>query len=149
MDIKEEAKKIGGSNPMRYAVLFIGLCLLLLGQSVLTWKASSERDAAGKVDAIQLDIKDLEREIEYAEDSAEKRDLRDEIKELKEEGIVDARLDAEAERVDARSDIWITSMVKMSGLALATLGLIIVTATGSSHERIGALAALGFIIARL
>lgn len=149
MNITEETKKIGGSSLIRYGVLFIGLCILLLGQSVITWKTSSERDAAGKVDAIQFEIKDLERAIEESEDSAEKRDMRDEIKELKEEELPDARFEADAERVDARSDLWITNMVKMGGLVIASLGLLIIAATGGSHERIGALVALGFIMTRI
>ena len=148
MDIKEEAQKMG-STPLRYAILFIGLCLMLLSQSVLTWKTASSQDARGQIDAIQLEIKDLEREIEDSSNSGDKKDMRDEIKDLKEVDLVDARLDAEAEGVDARTDIWITSMVKMGGLVLASFGLLIVATVASTHERIGALVALGFIITRL
>ena len=149
MDMNEQTQKIGGSNPMRYAILFIGICLMLLSQSVLTWKTTSSQDARGKIDAIQLEVKDLEREMEDTDDSGIKKDIRDEIKDLKEIDLVDARIEAEAESVDARSNIWITNMVKICGLTLASLGLLIVATVGSAHERLGALVALGFIITRL
>ena len=149
MDIKEEAQKIGASGPMRYAVLFIGLSLLLFSQCILTWKNSSEQDARGQISAIQLDIKDLERDIKDSDDTAKKSDMRDEIKDLKEKDLVDASIEAEGERVDAKSNIWITSMIKMAGLVLASFGLLILAATGGSHEKVGALVALGFIITGL
>jgi|GEM_PF-4980545 len=149
MDIKEEAQKLGASGPMRYAVLFIGLSLLLFSQCILTWKTSSEQDARGQIGAIQLDIKDLERDIKDSDDTSKKSDMRDEIKDLKEKNLVEATVEAAGEQVDARSNIWITSMIKIAGLVLASFGLLILAATGSSHEKVGALVALGFIITRL
>ncbi len=149
MDIKEEAQKIGANGPMRYAVLFIGLSLLLFSHSIITWKNSSEQDARGQISAIQLEIKDLERDIKDSDDTAKKSDLRDEIKDLREKNLVDASIEAAGEQVDARSNIWITSMIKVIGLVLASFGLLILAATGSSHEKVGALVALGFIITRL
>ncbi len=149
MDIEEEVKKIGANGPMRYAVLFIGLSLLLFSQCILTWKNSSEQDARGQISAIQLQIGELERDISDTDDKAKKSDLGDEIKDLTEKDMVDARIEAAGEQVDAKSNIWITSMIKMLGLVIASFGLLILAATGGSHEKIGALVALGFIITRL
>ncbi len=149
MDIKEEAQKIGASGPMRYAVLFVGLSLLLFSQCILTWKSSSEQDARGQIASIQLEIEDLGREINDTDDKTKKTSIGDEIKDLKTKDMVDARIEAAGEQVDAKSNIWITSMIKMLGLVLASFGLLILAATGGSHEKIGALVALGFIITRL
>ena len=148
MDIKEETQKMG-SNPMRYAILFIGLSLMLFSHSVLTWKNSSLQDAQGQIQVIGLEIEDLEREMADSNNSGDKKDIRDEIKELKEEDLVDAVAEVKEERVDAGSNIWITSMIKMGGLVLSSLGLLIVASVGSSHERLGALVAIGYIITQL
>lgn len=149
MDITEETKKIGGSSIMRYALLFLGLIILFLSQSVLTWKRTSERDAAGDIAAVQFDIKFLEDEIKNSDDAAEKKDMREELKELKEEKLEDARFEAAAESVDAKNGIWLCSMLNLAGLGLSSLGLLIIAATGGSHEKLGALIAIGFIVTRL
>lgn len=148
MDIKEETQKVKNGS-MRYAVLFVGLIVLLFSQSIMTWKQSAARDAAGTVKALQFEITELKREIEEVENSGEKKEIREEIKIIEEEDLVDARIELESERVDADNNIWITSMLHFGGLALSSLGLVVIAALGGSHEKIGALVALGFVITQL
>ncbi|NWK55601.1 hypothetical protein HW115_08255 [Verrucomicrobiaceae bacterium N1E253] len=149
MDQKTETTLALGNPLMRYAVLFIGIIILLISQSALTWKRAAERDAAGDIDAIQFEIKDIERVIADSDDATEKKELREEIKVLKEEKLVDARFEAEAERVDAKSGIWLISMMRFTGLSLVSLGLLVIAAKGCSHEKLGALVALGFILTQI
>ena len=149
MDIKAETEKIGSNVLLRYAVLFLGLLVLFLSEGVLTWKQTSERDAAGNVAKIQHQINTLERDIAYSDDSGDKKDMREEIKDLKENDLVDARMEAAGESVDAKNGIWLWSMVHLKGVALVSLGLLVIAASGGTHEKIGALVALGLVITRL
>jgi hypothetical protein len=149
MDIKEETKKIGGNPLIRYAILFLGLLVLFLSEGVLTWKQTSERDAAGNVAKIQHEINMLEKDIADSDDSGDKKDMREEIKDLKENDLVDASMEAASESVDAKNGIWLWSMVQLKGVALVSLGLLIIAATGGTHEKIGALVALGLVVTRL
>ena len=147
MNIKEETQKAKG-GAIRYGVLFLGLIILLFSQSIITWKQAAASDARGAVKAIEFEITELKREAEDA-DSKDKKEIRAEIKILNEEDLLDARIDREHESVDAERHIWITNMIHFLGLALSSLGLIIIAVIGSSHEKVGALVALGFIISRL
>ncbi len=149
MDINAETEKIGSNVLIRYAVLFLGLLVLFLSEGVLTWKQTSERDAAGNVAKIQHQINTLEKDIADSDDSGDKKDMREEIKDLKENDLVDARMEAASESVDANNGIWLWSMVHLKGLAITSLGLLIIAASGGTHEKIGALVALGLVITRL
>jgi len=149
MDITEETKKITGNPLLRYSVLFIGLAILIFSQGILTWKRTSDRDAAGNVDAVQLEMMYLEKEISESDDAAVKKDLRAKIKTIKDEDLVDARMEAAGESVDAKNGIWLWSMAHLLGSAILSLGLVIIAGTGSNHEKVGALIALGIIVSRL
>ncbi len=148
MNINEETQKLSGNPLLRYAILVIGLILLFFSDGILTWKATSARDAEGVVAAKQFEITKLEKEIADSDDSGDKKDMREDIKDIKED-IKDARMEAASEAIDARNGIWLWNMVKHLALALTSLGLIIISITGSNHEKVGALIALGFIITRL
>ena len=149
MDISEETQKIGANPIISYGILLIGLAILFFSQGILTWKRTSAQDAEGKIAAINYDIKMLEKEIEDSDDSDEKKDLREEIKDLKENDLEDARQDAAGEAVDARNGIWFWSMANLKGAAIVALGLLIIAATGSKYEKIGALVGLGLIVSRM
>lgn len=148
MDITKETKKLESNPILRYALLCIGILTILFSQGILTWKSAAERDARGKVKSIELKIGKLEKEIADSEDTDEKKDLREDIKKLKEENMVDARMNQAQQTADANSHIWLVSMIRHLGLALAAIGLLVISAAGSSHEKIGALIALGLLIAR-
>lgn len=150
MDITDETKKLGGNPLIRYALLLIGLLILFLSESILTWKRTAERDAEGNVAAIQFDIGQLEKNIADKDSSSDdKKSWREEIKDLKENELVDARMEAAAEGVDAKNGIWLWSMARLKGMALISVGLLIVAATGGKYEKVGALVALGLVIGRL
>ncbi|MCP5536947.1 MAG: hypothetical protein H7A51_12040 [Akkermansiaceae bacterium] len=150
MDIKEETAKISGNPLIRYAILFIGLCILFLSEGILTWKRTAERDAAGNVDAIQFKIGKLEKDIADKDSSSDdKKAWREEVKDLKENDLDEARMEAASESVDAKNGIWLWSMARLKGLAIVSIGLLIIAATGGTHEKIGALVALGLVVARL
>ena len=149
MDITDETQKLTGNPLIRYAVLLIGLVILIFSQGILTWKMTSNRDAAGNVAAIELEMRFLEKDISDSDDSAEKKDLRAKIKEIKEGDLVDAQMEAASESVDAKNGIWLWSMAHLLGAAIISLGLIIIAAAGTTHEKLGALIALGIIVARL
>lgn len=149
MDISEETQKIGANPLIRYGILVIGLGVLFLSQSVLTWKRTSAEDAQGSIDKIQYEIAELNKEIEDSDDSDEKKELREEIKDLRENDLVEAKMDAAGEAVDAKNGKWLWSMAGVAGAAIVSLGLLVIAATGGTHEKIGALVALGLIIARM
>ena len=150
MDLKEETKKLGSNSLIRYAILFIGLIVLFLSEGILTWKRTAERDAAGNVAAIQFDIGKLEMNIADKDSSTDdKKGWREEIKDLKETDLVDARMEAAAESVDAKNGIWLWSMAKLKGMAITCIGLLIIAASGGTHEKVGALVALGLVVARI
>ncbi len=150
MDITDETKKLSSNPLIRYALLLIGLLVLFLSESVLTWKRTSERDAAGNVAAIQLDIGKLEKNIADKDSSADdKKSWREEIKDLKENELDDARMEAASESVDAKNGTWLWSMARLKGMALISVGLLIIAATGGKYEKVGALVALGLVIGRL
>ena len=149
MDISEETQKIGSNPLLRYAILFLGIIVLFMSEGILTWKRTAERDARGDVEAIQFEINKLQKEIADSEDSDEKKDKREEIKDLKENDLVDAQMEAASEAVDANNGIWIWSMARLKGAAIAAFGLLIIGITGGNHEKIGALVALGLILARM
>ena len=148
MNINEETQKIGGNPLTRYAILILGLLFLFFSQSILTWKATSARDAEGNVASLQYDITKIEREIADTKDSGDKKDMRADIKDIKED-IKDARMEVTGERVDSQNGIWLWNMVKLASLAISSLGLLVIAATGGTHEKIGALIALGLIITRI
>ena len=149
MDITEETQKLTGNPIIRYAILLIGLAIIIFSQGVLTWKRTSDRDASGNVDAIQLKIMYMEKDISDSDDSKEKKEIRETIKELKEGKLVDARMEAASESVDAKNGIWLWSMAHLLGVAIISMGLIVIAGIGSTHEKVGALIALGIIVARL
>lgn len=149
MDLNEETQKLGGNAIIRYALLLLGLLIFLLSQTVLTWKSTSARDAAGSVDAIQLEMATLEKKAADAEKSDEKKELREQAKDLKENDLEDARMEAAEESVDAKQGLWLWSMVRLKGLALMSMGLLVIAGVGSTHEKIGALVALGMIVTRI
>ncbi len=150
MNIKEETRKIEGNPVIRYALLVIGLLVMLFSEGILTWKRTSERDAAGNVAAVQLDIAKLKQQIADKDSSSDdKKAWREEIKDLEENDLKDARMDAAEESVDAQNGVWFWGMVHHLGTALAALGLLVVAATGGSHEKIGALVALGLMLSRI
>ena len=131
---------------MRWRLILV----LFLSESVLTWKRTSERDAAGNVAAIQLDIGKLEKNIADKDSSADdKKAWREEIKDIKENDLDDARMEAASESVDAKNGIWLWSMARLKGMALISVGLLIIAATGGKYEKVGALVALGLVIGRL
>ena len=85
MDLKEETAKLGSNSLIRYAILFIGLCVLFLSEGILTWKRTAERDAEGNVASIQFDIGKLEKNIADKDSSTDdKKAWREEITDLKE-----------------------------------------------------------------
>ena len=150
MDITDETKKLGGNPLIRYALLLIGLLVLFLSESILTWKRTAERDAEGNVAAIQFDIGKLEKNIADKDSSSDdKKSWREEIKDIQENELVDARMEAAAEGVDAKNGIWLWSMARLKGMALISVGLLIIAATGGKYEKVGALVALGLVIGRL
>jgi len=149
MNITEETQKLATNPLLRYGVLMIGLLIIILSQGVLTWKRTSPRDAMGEVAQIQLDIKYYQKDLDEAEKAAEKKEIRESIKKLREEKLVDARMDAEEEQVDAQNGIWFWSMVHHTGLALLSIGFVIVASMGGNYEKVGALVALGFIVSQL
>ncbi len=150
MDIKEETQKIGGNPLLRYAILVIGLLIMLFSEGVLTWKGTSQRDAAGNVAAIELDIAKLKQKIEDKDSSSDdKKEWREEIKDLRENELKDARMEAAEEGVDAQNGTWFWSMVRHLGGTLTCIGLLVVAATGGNHEKVGALVALGLILSRI
>ncbi len=149
MDISEETQKLGSNPLIRYGILFIGLAVLFFSEGILTWKRTSARDAAGNVDAINYKIGKLTKDIADSDDSDDKKDMREEIKDLKENDLVDARMDAAGEEVDSKTGTWLWSMASLFGAGVVALGLLIIGATGGKHEKIGALVALGLIVARM
>ncbi len=150
MDITDETKKLGGNPLIRYALLFIGLLVLFLSESILTWKRTAERDAEGSVAKIQFNIGKLEKQIADKDSSSDdKKAWREEIKDLKETDLDDARMEAASEGVDAKSGIWLWSMARLKGMALISVGLLIIAVTGGKYEKVGALVALGLCIGRL
>jgi len=149
MDITEETEKLTSNPLLRYAILLIGLLILFFSQGILTWKRTSERDAAGNVKSVELAIIELEKEVADSEDADEKKDLRENIKDIKETELVKARMEAAGESVDAQNGIWLWSMARLGGAAVLSLGLLIIASVGSNHEKTGALIALGIIVSRL
>ena len=149
MDITEETQKLTGNPLLRYGILLIGLALLIFSQGVLTWKRTSDRDAGGYVAAIQLDIRYLEKDISDSDDAAEKKEFREQIKDLREEKLLKAQMEAASESVDAQNGIWLWSMARLLGIGILSFGLVVIAAIGSNHEKVGALVALGVIISRL
>jgi hypothetical protein len=147
MDIETETQKIESKPLIRYGILAIGLVLFFFSQGILTWKNTSARDASGKVDAIQLQISKIDMDINKSEDADEKKDMREEVKDLKENDLAEARLEATSEGVDSKNGVWLWSMVNHLGATVVALGLLLICATGSSHEKLGALIALAIIIA--
>lgn len=149
MDITDETQKLTSNPLIRYAILLIGLAVLIFSQGILTWKMTSNRDAAGSVDAIELEMMFLEKDISDSDDSAEKKDIRAQIKEIKEGELVDAQMEAASENVDAKNGIWLWSMAHLLGVGIISLGLIVIAAAGTTHEKLGALIAIGVIVARI
>ena len=149
MDFNEESQKIGGNPLFRYALLLLGLLVFFLSQSVLTWKSTSARDAGGKVEAIQFEISMLEKDIEESDSADEKKDKRDEIKTLRDEKLKEVRMEAAEENIDSKSGIWFWSMARLKGIGIMCLGLLVIAGVGSSHEKIGALIALGLLVTRM
>lgn len=149
MDITEETQKLGSNPLIRYAVLFLGLIVLFLSEGILTWKSTSARDAAGNVDAIQYKVVKLEQKIADSDSTDDKKGYREEIKDLKEIDLVDARMEAAAESVDSKNGVWLWSMARLKGVAIISVGLLIIAATGGKSEKVGALIALGLVVARL
>lgn len=146
MDIDTEIKKAGSNSFMRYGLLAIGIVILFFSQGVLNWKSTSARDASGKVDAIQYEISKLDKEINDTDSADKKKDLGEEIKDLREDDLEDARMEAVGEDVDAKNGIWLWSMVNHLGSAIIALGLFVIAVTGCTHEKIGSLIALGVLI---
>ncbi|MFK7909249.1 MAG: hypothetical protein AB8F34_01465 [Akkermansiaceae bacterium] len=149
MDISEETQKIGSNPIIRYGILFIGLAVLFLSQGILTWKRTAVQDARGDVDKIQFNIGKLQKEVADTKDAGEKKSLGEEIKELKENDLVEAQMEAASEEVDSNNGMWLWSMASLKGIAIVAVGLLVIAATGGSHEKIGALVALGLIVARM
>lgn len=149
MDLNEETKKLGGNAVIRYALLLLGLLVFLLSQSVLTWKSTSARDASGVVDAVQLEISNLQKKASDAEKSDDKKKYREQADELKKNDLEDARMEAAEESVDAKRGVWFWSMARLKGAALMCLGLLVISAVGSNHEKVGALVALALIVTKL
>jgi len=149
MDLNEETQKLGGNPLFRYALLVLGLLVFFLSQSVLTWKSTSARDAGGKVEAIQFEISMLEKDIEESDSADEKKEKRDEIKALRDEKLKEVRVEAAEESVDAKSGIWFWSMVRLLGVGIMSLGLLVIAGVGSSHEKVGALIALGLLVTKM
>jgi hypothetical protein len=147
MDIETETKKIGSSPLIKYGLLAIGLFIFFFSQGILNWKSTSARDASGKVDAIQLEISKLDNEINDSDDTDEKNDKRKDIKDLRENDLEDAQLNAISEEVDSKNGTWFWSMVNHLGGAVIALGLLVIGVSGCPHEKIGALVALGILIA--
>ena len=148
MDIKEETQKLGGNPTVRYAPLMLGLLIFLFSQTVLTWKSSSARDASGAVEAVQLKISMLEKKAADAEDSDDKKEYREQAKELQEDKLEEARIEAAEESVDAKQGVWFWSMVRMMGVSVMALGFIAIGVFGLAHEKIGALIALALMLTK-
>ena len=148
MDISEETQKIGSNPIIRYGILLIGVAILFFSEGILTWKRTSAQDAAGEIAAINHKIDMLNKEIKDSDDSDEKKDLREEISDLEDNDLEEARIDAAGEAVDAKTGIWFWSMVNIMGSGVVALGLLIIAATGGKYEKIGALVALGLIVAQ-
>lgn len=146
MDISEETQKIGSNPIIRYGILLIGVAILFFSEGILTWKRTSAQDAAGEIAAINHKIDMLNKEIKDSDDSDEKKDLREEISDLEDNDLEEARIDAAGEAVDAKTGIWFWSMVNIMGSGVVALGLLIIAATGGKYEKIGALVALGLIV---
>jgi hypothetical protein len=149
MDITEETEKLTSNPLLRNAVLLIGLLVLFLSQSILTWKRTAERDAVGHVKSVEFKIYELEKQVADSEDADEKKELHEDIQEIKETKLAKVRMEAAAESVDAQNGIWLWSMARLLGTAILSLGLLIIASVGSNHEKVGALIALGVIISRL
>lgn len=147
MDIETETQKIGSNPLIKYSLLAIGLVIFFFSQGILNWKSTSARDASGKVDAIQLEISKLDKKINDSKDTEDKKNLREEIKDLRENDLEKARMNAVGEEVDSRNGVWFWSMVNHLGGAVIALGLLVITVTGCPHEKIGSLVALGILIA--
>jgi hypothetical protein len=147
IDIETETKKIGSSPLIKYGLLAIGLVIFFFSQGILNWKSTSARDASGKVDAIQLEISKLDKELTKSEDTDKKKEMREEIKDLRENDLNEARMNAVGEEVDSKNGVWFWSMVNHLGGAVIALGLLVITVTGCPHEKIGSLVALGILIA--
>ncbi|BDS07520.1 hypothetical protein NT6N_25600 [Oceaniferula spumae] len=149
MDFNEETQKLGGNAVIRYALLLLGLLIFLLSQGILTWKSTSARDAAGQVEAVQYKIALLEKEKADSDSADDKKEYSEEIKGLKENDMEKVRMEAAEENVDSKTGIWLWSMARLKGIGIMCLGLLVIAGTGGSHEKIGALIALGLLVTRM
>lgn len=149
MNIQDESQKFGGNIFFRYALLAIGFLTFTFGEGILTWKQTAVEDAAGDIDSIELQVAELIQEIEDTKDADEKKDLREEIKELEDKDLAEARLDAQDARAASKNGVWFFSMISVLGSVVMGLGLIIIAIFGSSHEKVGALVTLGLIIIKM
>ena len=148
-NLNEEAQKLAGNSIIRYGVLLVGLVIFAFSQGILTWKQTSARDARGVVEAVEFDIGKLKKEISDSDDKDDKKELEKEIKEIRENKLESAQMEAASEAVDANNGVWFWSMVRHFGMFVFSIGLVMIAATGVAHEKIGALVALGLIIARM
>lgn len=149
MNIQEESQKYGGNPFIRYALLAIGFLIFTFGEGMLTWKQTASTDAEGDVSSIELSIIKLNKEIDDAKDADDKKDLRDEIKDLEKDDMDAARLDAMEATVASKNGIWFFSMLSVLGATIMGLGLIVIATYGGSHEKVGSLVALALIILKL
>ena len=149
MDISEETQKIGANPLIRYGILLIGIAVLFLSEGILTWKHSSAVDAAGQVAAINHEINLLQKKVADSEDAEEKKELREDIDALKDNVLEKAEIEAASESVDAKNGIWFWSLARLIGGGVVAFSLLVIAATGGNHEKLGALVALGLIVANI
>jgi len=147
-DVDEVMKDMTGS-PVRYMVLGVGILLLIFSSGMTTWKRTAERDASGAVEKVELEMGELELEKADAKNSEEKNSIEKKIDELRKEDLKEARLEAQAEKVDSMNGNWFLGMIGVLGQVVACLGLLLIAVTGSNYERLGSLIALGFVLTRL
>lgn len=149
MNFKEEMPKFSISLLIRYAPLFIGVGLFLFGQFITTWKKSSDRAASSNVEAVQLEVTLLEKKIEDSDDADDKKEYREQIKDLKEDTLEELQIKALKERIDAKQGIWFLSMVTTLGACIMCFSFVLIATLGSAHEKIGSLIALAFLMSMI
>ena len=90
----------------------------------------------------------LEKKAADAEDSDDKKEYREQAKELQEDKLEEARIEAAEESVDAKQGVWFWSMVRMMGVSVMALWFIAIGVFGLAHEKIGALIALALMLTK-
>lgn len=147
-EVDKAMSDIAGS-PVRYLVLAVGVILLVFSSGMATWKRTAERDAQGQVAQIQLAVAELERERADTDSSDRKKEIDKQVKELRDEDLKEARIEAAEEAVDSKTGLWFWGMVGVLGMVVSSFGFLLIAVTGSSYERVGSLVALGFLLSRL